>query len=239
MTNETTIINKRGHDPTDSERMARRRAVREQAARRDAELLPAVLAEADIAASENRCDQAADEHATNTAPLQIELSELEAAAIVRIADRLPADSERDARRAELVGLIAEATVELEVVVAREREIQGVARQKARRIRQGHPPPDTILAALAKPPAASPRLLAEAHVARERVRWLQARRQAAEKALKIHAFNAAEIRGGRTSGDLGVFLGKVAAWERERDAVGQELAEAMTEGQRVYQEILAE
>ncbi|MBN2577644.1 MAG: hypothetical protein JXB10_01455 [Pirellulales bacterium] len=235
----TEIINKRTTDPDDSERLARRRSIREQAARRDLELQPAVLAEADVKASERRCDELAEQHAMATAPWQSELSALEERAIARIGQRKPVNSEEDERRAELTKLISSATADLERAIAAEREIQAVARQKARRIRQGHPPSDTILAALAKPPLASPRLLAEQHVARERAKWLRVRQQAAEKSLRIQTYNATEIRADRMSGDLDAVLARVAAWEAELSAVTEEMTAALAEGEKIHQRLIDE
>ena len=226
-------------DDLHTDRLTHRRAIREAAAQREMELLPAILAEGDIRLSEGRCDQAADEHATATAPLQTELSDLETAAVARIADRLPANAEEDARRAELTTEIAEATGELEVVAQAERKIQQSLLAKVQYIRQGLLPPDTILAALSRPPLANPRLLAELFVSRERLKWLRARAKAAEKALDRLHFSVAEIRAGRMTDNLGFFLGKVYEWELERDTAGRELSEATAEGQRVQREIFDE
>jgi len=60
------IVDKRTTDPDDSDRMAKRRAVREAAARRDLELAPAVQAEADIKLSEQRIEAATDKHGKKT-----------------------------------------------------------------------------------------------------------------------------------------------------------------------------
>ncbi|HUT91572.1 MAG TPA: hypothetical protein VMY37_18890 [Thermoguttaceae bacterium] len=239
MTSDATIVNKRGHDPDDSERLAHRRSIRLAAAKRDLELAPARLAEADIAASELRVDAAADEHSTACAPLQEELAALEQAAIGRVADRLPANAEEDARRAELIGEIGVLTTTLEAAVAAERKIQSSLLAKVQYIRQGHLPPDTILAALSRPPLANPRLLAELFVSRERIKWLRARAKAAEKALDRLRFSVGEIKAGRMAENLGFFLGKVYEWELEGGAVAKEIAAATSEGQRVHSEILDE
>jgi hypothetical protein len=236
---ETTIVNKRGFDADDTERLSRRRSLREQAAQRDIELLPARLAEQDIEASRVRRDEAADQHSIATQPLQEELGRLEEAAISRIGRREPPDAEADARRAELTQLIAAATAELEAIIRREREIQSIARRKARKIREGRPPADVLLMKLAQGPLASPRLLAEQHVCRQRVQWLEARRKAAKKALEINQYNVAQLTAGRMFGDLAAATARVAAWEREVAAVAGEIAAALAEQERIHQALLDE
>ena len=141
----TTIVDRRhSAPPTDdpeaeSDRMARRAAVREAAARRDIELQPALLAEADIKASEARCDQLADEHARTCAPWQEELQTLEQRAIERIGRREPPDEDEDSRRTELTKLIAEATSELEQAIESERDLQATARCKGPQDSRGTSP----------------------------------------------------------------------------------------------------
>ncbi|NLS92850.1 MAG: hypothetical protein GXX96_11910 [Planctomycetaceae bacterium] len=241
----TTIIDRRcTADPVDDpqadvDRHARRRAVREASARRDLHLQAALLAEADVKASEARCDQLADDHQRLCSPWQAELGELEAKAIARIGRREPPDAEEDERRGELAKLIATATSELEAAIALEREVQGVARRKARKIREGHPPGVLILAALGKLPLANPRLLAELHVAQQRVKWLSARKSSAEKSAKIHRYNADEIQAKRAHGDLAASLRHVANWTAEIEAVGSELAAALTEAERVHRAMIDE
>ncbi len=139
----------------------------------------------------------------------------------------------------LTKLIADATSELETAVAAEREVQSIARRKARLTRQGKPPADTILAKLAKPPLASPFLLAEAHVCREKRKWLQARMKAAEKSLAIHRYNRDEIQAGRSYGDLSASIRHVANWDREIEAVGDELAKAMADSDDLHDRLLNE
>jgi len=215
------------------------RAVREQAARRDLELQPAVLAEQDIRASESRCDALADQHQQTCQPWQTELAELEQTAISRIGQREPPDTEQDARRAELTRWINQATSDLETAIATEHELQAIARRKARLIRQGKPPGYTILAQLSKPPLASPQLLAEQHVAKERTKWLRARQQAAEKALKIQKYNVEAIQENRIYGDLQAKQRRLEHWQAELEAVGEELAEAMVQAEQAHQALLDE
>ena len=184
-------------DPEDENvRLARRRAVREAAARRDMELAPALLAEQDVRDSESRCDQLADDHARLCEPWQTELGELEQRAIERIGRREAPDADEDARRGELSRLIVEATSDLEKAIAVEHELQADRRRKARKIREGNPPGSILLMALSKTPLANPRLLAELHVCRERIRWLKVRESAAERSLKIHRYNLSEIQAKR-------------------------------------------
>lgn len=242
---ETKYIDRR-HSATpdpdhevETERQARRRAVREAAAKRDLELQPALLAEADVKASEARCDALADEHQRLCAPLQDELALLETRAIQRVGRREPPDVEEDARRVELAKLIADATSDLEKAVTAEHELQTDRRRTARRIRQGKPPAETLLLALAQPPLVDPKLLGEQFVLREKIKWLKARQNAAEKTLKICQLNATEIRKGTTSGDASLWQGKCEAWEGELAAVGSEIAEALAEGKALHQAMIDE
>ena len=241
----TSIIDRRhsakpGPDPeAETERMRRRRAVRESAARRDIELRPALLAEKDVRDSEARCDELADSHQRVCQPWQNELTELEELAVKRIGAREPPNTEEDARRGELARLIAAATADLEKAVADEAAIQSIARRKARKTREGKPPSDTILMALAKPPLANPALLGEQFVRGEQLKWLKARQQAAEKTLKICQYNLNEIRAKRMSGDVAVWQGKVSSWEAEVGAVGNEITIALAESDKAYREMIEE
>jgi len=236
---DTRIINRRQSDPDDSDRQRRRAQVREMAARRDMELQPALLAEADIEQSKRRADEAADKHQRQTAPLQLELQDLEQRAIQRIGRREAPDAAEDERRAELLAELREANHDLERTLEKERNCQADFARKARRLREGRPPGYTILMDLAKPPLASPRLLAAQHVCRERIKWLEARKSAAQRALRICQHNAEEIRADRMSGDLSVWTWKVAAWEAELAAVGQELGEAVAAQEQNSRELLDE
>lgn len=227
-------------DPAvEAERMERRRAVCRMAARRDLELEPALLAEADVKASEARCDQLADEHAKTCGVWQTELAELEQRAIERIGRREPPDTDEDARRAELAKLIATATADLEKAIAAEREIQAIARRTARKIREGRPPSSTILMALTRPPLVNSRLLGQEFVFREKIKWLKARQNAAEKTLKICRYNVSEIAAGRMSGVLSVWTGKSAAWECELQAVGSEIASTLAEAENLHRRMIDE
>jgi hypothetical protein len=87
--------------------------------------------------------------------------------------------------------------------------------------------------------ASPRLLAEQHVCRQRVQWLEARRKAAKKALEINQYNVAQLTAGRMFGDLAAATARVAAWEREVAAVAGEIAAALAEQERIHQALLDE
>ena len=227
-------------DPqADTERLRRRADVREQAARRDLELQPAILAEQDIRDSESRCDGLAADHQTLCQPWQDELAALEKTAISRIGRHEPPNAEEDERRAELTKLIAAATGDLEKAIAAEREVQGVARRKARLARQGRPPSGVILMKLAQPPLACPRLLAESHVCKQRAKWAEARKKAAEKSLEIHRYNERETAAGRMSGDMQSIQRKIAFWQAECDAVEAEQATARAESERIYRTMIDE
>ena len=160
----------------ENDRMAKRREVREQAAQRDIELESALLAEADVRASAERCESFADSHQATCQPWQTELAELERSAIQRIGRREPPDEEEDTRRVELSKLISEATRSLEESIAAERELQAVARQKARRIREGKPPSDTILAALTRPPLVDHKLAIRSFCLEQKIKWAKSTRR---------------------------------------------------------------
>lgn len=235
----TKILDLRQTDPDDSDRQRRRQQIREQAARRDLELQPALVWEADIRASQARCDAAADRHATATAPWQSELKDLEARAIARIGRREEPDADEDQRRAELIGLIAEATRDLETTVNREREIQAALSHKANRLRMGHPSGYTILGALAQPPLASPALLVKLHVAQQRTAAATGRIARAQAALKIAEYNLDGVRRGVISGELSVYEHKKACWEAELEAAQREQADAQREGEAIHRAMIDE
>ncbi|NLS92473.1 MAG: hypothetical protein GXX96_09945 [Planctomycetaceae bacterium] len=241
----TTIIDRRHSagettDPeVEHERMARRRAVRAEAAKLKFEKDKLIPLEAVVAESHQRVEAATELHQTACVPLQAELETLEVEAVERIANRKKPDPKADQRRADILRELAAENAKLEQVVETEKHLRAPTEREIWRLRNRVTDPAAVLGRLAQPPAASPELLAELHVARERIKWLRARQAAAEKTLRICQFNATEIEAKRITGDLSIWRGKTLAWEHELAAVGDELASAMAEAEKIHKSMLDE
>ncbi|NLF74010.1 MAG: hypothetical protein GX575_33815 [Candidatus Anammoximicrobium sp.] len=223
----------------DSERMRKRQSIREKAGRDELTLAPIALWKADIESSQQRVDDATDQHNTACVPWQDELGRLEELAVQRIGQRLPADPEGDSRRAELLALINEANKALEETIQRENETQGELRRKIHQLQTGIAPPSVTLMRLAQPPAASPQLLAELFVAKQRIAFATARVKAAGVGLRIAEANLDGIRRNIVSGELAVHTHKANCWRAELEAGEAEQAAALTEAERVHRAMIDE
>lgn len=127
------------HVAIEAERQGKRRGIKLKLAERAVltEKYDALRAEVDRILAVIR--QATDAHQEACTPLQQELAELERQAIGRIADRQPVDAEADARRAEIMRLVAAENEKLEQTsttqnrlrVRLERECNGISTELSR------------------------------------------------------------------------------------------------------------
>lgn len=235
----TTIINRRETDPDDSDRLRRRADIRAEAATLQFQKDRIPVLETTLSESHQRVEVATNAHAATCDPLQKELKTLEAQAVERIQQRQPADEAADARRAEILREIADANATLEAVVEAEKVCRAPTEREVWRLRNEVLDPKAVLSRLGQPPLANPKLLAEQHVANERVRWLRARQHAAEKARAIQRSNVEEIRADRITGDLEAKMRRLAGWEAEVTAAAGELVAALGEAETVHKEMIDE
>ncbi|NLS96619.1 MAG: hypothetical protein GXX96_31170 [Planctomycetaceae bacterium] len=235
----TTIINKRTTDADDAERLRKRADVREKAFRLQLEKDKIGPLEAVLTDSFARVETATDAHAAVCGPLQTELNILEAAAVERIQQRQPPDAIDDARRVQILREITSENATLEAVVEAEKTFRAPTERQIWELKNQVTDPNAILLRLGQHPYASPKLLGELHVAQQRIKWLRARQQAAERSLKIHTYNRDEIQAKRSHGDLAASLRHIANWTAEIEAVGSELADAMTSADSVHKQLLNE
>lgn len=99
--------------PSEKERLAERRRIREQIAER--KIVSNRLRElsTEIKKFESRLDQAADDHSTAVAPVQAALESIRERQIAAIADRRDPDTATESRRKELVTELQSQNVSLE------------------------------------------------------------------------------------------------------------------------------
>lgn len=188
----TTLEPTNDLEEAETSRLSRRDGIRRQAAEQEMARAPLTLLSADLQASQRRVDEATDQHQATTGPLQAELQRLEQRAVQLIASREPADTVADARRSEIIALIAETNRTLEEVIRAETKTRHAIAGRISNLSCQHPDPSIILARLAQPGLASAKLLIKKHVAEQRARCAQIRLESARKSLAVHEANVAGI-----------------------------------------------
>lgn len=226
-------------DHHDTERLARRRAIRSEAAKLQFEKDKIPVLEATLADSHQRVEVATDAHTATCAPLQLELSTLESEAVARIGRREPPDETADGRRAELLREITDENGRLETIVEAEKVCRAPTEREVWKLRNEVLDPKAVLSRLGQPALASPSLLLAAHCASQATRFASARREHARRSLKLHEANVGGLRCGQITGNLTAELFHVSKWEAEVAAAGAAVGEAIAEGQRIHKAILAE
>lgn len=167
-------------------RVAARREIRKQLAM--TELAQRRLEEitAEVAELNRLADEAADQHTATCEPLQSELEQVEARILSRLADREPADPSDDARRAELLDLIAQANDSLEATLStlKKRRAKLDAEQREKGLGRISGTRQSLQSQLCHPGIADPELVAQLHAAKDAAEWASRRYREAKKNLQL-------------------------------------------------------
>ena len=224
----------------EAERLAKRASVRRQIAKLQVEQSRIRDLNAVIAKVNAQTDSASDEHQAACLPLQSELAELESKQIERLANRQPADPAEDARRAEIVAKIGEHNRQLELVIeANKSTVAGIHKQISEITQAGQHRQEnetTLRNRLAGELATEPQRDRQ-WLLQQRIRFANARYDAAKRTAEDIAGVLAPDQNGRIKGDIGILRERLRRWKLEELDACQQRDEAVAESEALRRECI--
>lgn len=251
------ILERKNDAPTDDNRMANRRSVRESIAERQAALDRAKALRQRVAELDRELDRAADLHREATEESQIELRELEERYVVAVADRKPVPPEIESERRDLIERIHVANVQLDEVVQRIKRAKLPLEKEARQLMEKTSDIQVLQNRLAGE-FGNPELKLEQHCIKQSVKWSGNRLTAAtaqasqwEAVVKKLQGHASEMTmnswGNRVNKQLDaadteqlrIMQNRAARWDAEVNAAGRALEDAQAEANRIFRALIDE
>ncbi len=243
------IVDRRGGAPdgpspadiasNEADRQARRHGIRLKIAELTILKEKAELLRQEIRRLDGEVEAAADEHSQVCQPLQLELAELEQAAISRIASREPADKKSDVRRAAIIAEIQQHNEVLEEATTRCKRLKSPLEAEVNKLLYDSAALDSLQGKLTSLPLACPKLLARSYVCERRIASASARITTARKNIGLYQWNLDGQRAGTVGGEQSIQLFHISCCEAELAAAQDEQAAALAESQEVYQQKLDE
>jgi hypothetical protein len=226
-------------DRIEAERLARRRDVRDQIARRDEKSARAALIRRRLEDLDREVDQAVEAHRVACEPIQAELAKVEASLIAHMTDRRRVPAELEKRRVALIGELDVANEALAAATARARRLRDEPARQLAELGQEVAADSGLELKLAAPPLASPALLAAHFVADQAAEWASARLDKARRRVAENTERAADAARRKERGEERVYQARLFKWQAELAASAAALEAARAAANEAHRRLVDE